>query len=681
MMNNFYKFLTSIIFVFFMQLGAQMGPPQMNAQDIDSLLSNMSEKEFNDILEQLSKMSPEELEELEKIGRQVLIDSGIDPDTGKPLEQIAPETSAAKPAEQAAKPTEVKQSAKVQNVENVQAVLDTIKRNIDSLRQKSHESNAIARRLSQWNDALTDLIFYIKVINKKEHRERLATKDFITLFSSLETLARQLQSTQPHIIVTKKGVPSDDPYLVMHLNYDATSEEITAQHKKLENQYSPKRIKKNLKAQNASQKEINREVRAAELTRSLINDAYHQLHDPKTKKLVDEKRTLQKSEEITSSSQQYLTQALEAISNAIYQQKALDLLQDFLKKYEPEQLAHKQALDAAQAERIKYQKEAEKVKPLTNTSQSYDKKYPSTLPAKQPQYNYGYDNYRAPYGGNQEYTNYSSGYGTNKPSVPESGKAGSGQGGAGGAGGGKGEASKKSPEEVKKEDDLKKKLDEKTKADKDKKEKADKDAADKKLSDLEKELAALKGPKKPEAPKAPAKKPAQVVPSPEKLFDAVTDVRGALTSLKKALRAPDVHKLLAATRVQKPLLEETDIATLKALPLDRMLTQLTHFEKQLAQAPAQSINSLKNAWRSVTEDFNTLLAQFKTNIDTEVQKYSRTRDATPLPFDLIELRDKLQESIEKYNTISAKIIQIKPLPELPSEEPDEDLGLDDLFQE
>ena len=212
----------------------QMAPGQFKPQDIDAILNSMTEEDFNNILNELSKLSPQELEELEKIGRQVLIESGIDPDTGKPLEpKTAPSEGPAKPAEQVAAPAEVKPVAKVQNPENVHAVLDSIVKNINQLRQKSQGNELIARRLAQWAESLNDLIFYIKVINKKEHHNRLATKDFEQLFKNLESLARQLAASQPNIVLPEVSVKEDDPYFILKLPYTATAQEITQRYKDL----------------------------------------------------------------------------------------------------------------------------------------------------------------------------------------------------------------------------------------------------------------------------------------------------------------------------------------------------------------------------------------------------------------------------------------------------------------
>ncbi len=371
-------------------MGMQGNPGQFKPQDIDAILNSMTEEDFNNILNELAQLSPQELEELEKIGRQVLIDSGIDPDTGKPLEHNPPAPPA--PASEAIspepfKPADIQPRIKTHSVDNVHNILETIIKNINNLRQKSQGNDQIARRLSQWADTLNDLIFYVKVINKKEHHERLATKDFDTLFKDLEVVSRQLAIHQPHISLPQSSA-EDDPYRLMGIPYTASSQEINDAYANLKNKYDAKKIRSNLRKQKASQKEIDREVRAAKLTFSLIQDAYDQLHDKKTKALIDEKRLTQTADQLSSISQNALTNVLEAISNAIYQQKLLDQLQDFLKKYEPEQLAQKQALEAAQVQRKKEQEELAKAKPALTTGK-YDKTYPQH--AHRPSsYNEGY---------------------------------------------------------------------------------------------------------------------------------------------------------------------------------------------------------------------------------------------------------------------------------------------------
>ncbi len=650
----------------------QMPPGQFKPQDIDAILNSMTEDDFNNILNELSKLSPQELEELEKIGRQVLVDSGIDPDTGKPLEQKAPSGELVKPAEAAApaKPAEQKQVIRTQNPENVQIVIETIIKQINMLRQKSQGNDQIARRLAQWAEPLNDLIFYLKVVNKKVHHDRLATKDFDALFKDLETLSRELVSYQPHIILTEKSVDNDDPYKILGLSYDATAQDITAQYTKLKKKHNPKKIVKKLKAQNATKKEIDREKKAAELTLSLIQDAYDQLNDPKTKKLIDDKRLTQPTDQLSPAAQSNLTKVLEAISNSVYQKKLLDQLQEFLKKYEPEQLAQKKAFEEAQTLRKKEQVEFAKIQPKL-TYGKYDRTdYPQQLPTPSKYDGFG----RGGFPSMPSPT--TSTAPTPVPLAPikkEEEKEGKGGGKGGAAGTGQAKT-----EEEKRDEQIKKIVEAEEKKVKGQKEKE----AAKKQQEMQDELALYKakekaqkelekGQGKEEGKKAPEKETPTKAPRAKiSARELIDDLGSNLVHLRKEMRKDASRKLFKQMEFKggvNPFITTEQLEKLsEQLLLEDLTESLNALYDNLPEDPKEQA-MVRREWQNLVDVHSDTLSCLRKHLKEEEKKYATPKKE--MPDELKRLMSLTNDASLAFNNLSQTIIGKPTLsPDVPCDE-------------
>lgn len=671
--------LSKVIYLFFslfiatpfvytqMAIGPQGAPGQFKPQDIDAILNSMTEDDFNNILTELSKLSPQELEELEKIGRQVLIDSGIDPDTGKPLAANQPSIETpSKSIEQAPpiKPIEQKQPVRTQNPENVQIILETIIKEITMLRQKSQGNEQIARRLTQWAEPINDLIFYIKVINKKVHYERLSTQDYDGLFKDLEALSRQLATYQQHILLSEKNIDHDDPYKILGLPYDATEQNITAQFTKLKKKYNPKKIVKKLKAENASQKEIDREKRAAELTLSLVQDAYDQLNDPKTKKLVDEKRLTQPTDQLSSSAQSNLTKVLETLSNSVYQAKLLDQLQDFLKKYEPEQLAQKQAFEQAQTQRKKEQGDLEKTQPKLTYTKFDRTDYPQQLSPSNK-----YDNFGLGAG----FPSFGTTAPTERPNVPlapikkddseKGGSAGKSSGGAASAPSGSGKASSKTEDDATK--NLVKEI-EKQNEDKKKKEAAKKqqamqeklalyEAQEKAQKELEKRQGKSADKNDPEMQTSTKKRP-KIEISQRELVD---DVRSNLARLKKEMRKDSSRKLFKQMQFKGTANEPLDKSVIQELNEKLLLPQLEESLDALYDnlpQDTQAQKTIRREWELIAQEYGDALSCLEMHLDQEEKKYTHGEEKKEVISELQNLLSGVRKILVSFNNLSKTIL-------------------------
>ncbi|MBY0110154.1 MAG: DnaJ domain-containing protein [Candidatus Babeliaceae bacterium] len=642
---------------------------QFKPQDIDAVLNSMSEEDFNNILTELSKLSPQELEELEKIGRQVLLDSGIDPDTGKPIEEKAPVSeSTAQPLEAPAPINQIeqKQITRTQNPENVAYVIDTIIKQITMLRQKAQGNEQIARRITQWAEPLNDLIFFLKVINKKVHHERLAKNDFDALFKDLESLSRQLLTYQPRIILTEKNVDNDDPYKILGLSYNATSQEITTQYTKLKKKHNPKIVVKKLKKEGASKKEMDREKRAAELTLSLIQDAYDQLNDPKTKKLLDDKRLTQPTDQLSSAAQSNLTKVLEVISTAVYQNKLLEKLQDFLKKYEPEQLAQKKAFEEAQIQRKKEQVEQAKIQPkLTYTK--YDRTdYPEQLPSQNK-----YDTYKS--GGFPSMPSATTQTApTAVPLAPikkeEDGKSVQ----AGKSAGTQASSSKAKTEEEKRDEAIKKRVEEIKKQNEDKKKKE----TEKKQKDMQDELTKLRAEKEARqksasnAPlkKTPVKKPLTKISDSE----SIDNVRTNLLQLKKVMRKDASRKLFNQMQFKggmNPKISYDAIKDLKEqLSLEKLIQSLDALYDNLPQDTKKQ-QIIRREWETLVQEYSDMLSCLRKHVKEEEKKYNYAQSNEKIPEQLKELTISINDALFAFNNLSQTIVGRPTLsPELECQE-------------
>ncbi len=661
-MQKLLKIFYTIFFIMFHVLSVfAMAPGQFKPQDIDAILNSMTEDDFNNILNELSKLSPQELEELEKIGRQVLIESGIDPDTGRPLEQqppIADKSSALPEAPTVDKVPEAAPALKVHNPANVQLIIDSIIENIHNLRQKAQGNEQIARRLSQWAEPLNDLLFYLKIINKKEHLDRLSTQDFDTLFDLLEKLHTQLALHQPHIILPKAKVPEDNPYRILGIHFTASTQEITKRYLDLKKKYDIKEIRKNLKKVGASQKEIDREIHAAKLTLSLIQDAYDQLNDPKTKNLIDKKWSENKDNALAPSSQSSLTSVIEAISTSVYQHTILDQLQNFLKKYEPEELTKKNAAQAAQEQRKKDLAEFAKVRPTITTTE-YDKKYPQQLPRSEQRASYaspgGYPDFmmgmgapttRAP----QKYDP----FGSPQKDVSPSGSKGASSSTASDSK----KREDKISEEDKKKDDKKKKGDEKKQKEleeklkkyeeKEKLEKLKKyEEQDKKQADSEKQkkkLPAKAQPLKEEASAQEKYVEKKHQATEQELTPQLDAIENTLETI--AQRNNEINAIL-----EKANFDDSVITELNKLALPTLLDTMLTFGNNLPIN--QEIREIINKkWTELWQSHRDIINRLVVRIEEEHQKYS-TKGLEPQG--LVDMH-KITEAIKRiYTSIADKL--------------------------
>ena len=194
-------------------------PPSMPGGG--AMLPMPSQQEMQEIQKFLDTLSPEELDELAKIGEEIIQTAEKE---GRPLFGPAPDdkqkpqpskpktvTPTTKPQEQA-KPKERVLSSKEKA--RIQRILSGLIESIASIRQKATSDEILLQLITPLNTTLNDLTYYLNVVNYSKHLVQLTSKEFTPLNDNLRKLYEQIdeidsQLNVPEIEMSKKQ-SSDD---------------------------------------------------------------------------------------------------------------------------------------------------------------------------------------------------------------------------------------------------------------------------------------------------------------------------------------------------------------------------------------------------------------------------------------------------------------------------------------
>lgn len=185
--------------------------PQALYAELPPLMQMPTEEELRQVEELLSTLSPEELEELSKLGEELIRTAEAE---GRPLFGPNPAEQAPAPVQPTApKPTEAKpvptKPAAPQPESNVpkkqlsqlQKMLSDIVDTLGTIRQKAASEEQLALMLVPINTQLNSLSYYIRTIAYSKHAIRLTDKDFASLKNSLTTLATTLDDLNNQLYV------------------------------------------------------------------------------------------------------------------------------------------------------------------------------------------------------------------------------------------------------------------------------------------------------------------------------------------------------------------------------------------------------------------------------------------------------------------------------------------------
>lgn len=194
------------------------------------MLPMPSEQEMQEIQKFLDTLSPEELDELAKIGEEIIQTAEKE---GRPLFAPASETKPkpiqpAKPINTAptVKPIEqAKPKARIlssKEKSRIQRILSGLVDAIASIRQKATSDETLIQLLAPLNTKLNDITYYLNVVNYSKHLVHLTDKEFTPLNENLRKLYEQVEE-----IDSKLDVPE------LEINKKQSSDKIKKQRQKI----------------------------------------------------------------------------------------------------------------------------------------------------------------------------------------------------------------------------------------------------------------------------------------------------------------------------------------------------------------------------------------------------------------------------------------------------------------
>lgn len=411
----------------------------------------MTEAEFNEMLEFLSTLKPEELEELEMIGRNILQQQGIDPDT---LQPVGAPAQRPQPGEQKGAAQPIKEQPVVQkpeepkvapgDLQDVRALVARLSRRIESLLQKLSAQPRRVTPLRAIASEMIDMSIDLRIMSNKDLALRLATPESEALKASLYSLDRELEKFEELALSRPKPAryDDDDPYSILGLSYTADEDEIEEAFAAREATKSPAAVRAAESARGVSGKDLERMVKDARRTFAFIEDAYDQLRDPKMRAHVDRQHAalIESEKQVLERARSAEQSLAEAITNALYSERFIEEVEQFFRRYEPTALALKKSMESEEAARKQELEQATYITPYP-TYGSYD------LPTQ-----YG-ESRGSSYGGDSYYPSSYGGYGDSYGSSDSSGYPSFGESSdSGRKGSGSGDAPAGSKPDMKKED-------------------------------------------------------------------------------------------------------------------------------------------------------------------------------------------------------------------------------------
>ena len=176
------------------------------------LLNNMDPKELDKILDELSRMSPEEIKYYEDLGKEMFKQSGYDLDAlakpaAAPQQQpakITPkvETTAAKPA-----PAEIESSKKEKD--SIMRMMKQLSESLASIRQKAAMDETLHPHIAPLHYDLDLLTAYINRLDFDKHLKYLSEKEFAPLKTKLRKMSLTLEELDNNLTVPEVTFKKD----------------------------------------------------------------------------------------------------------------------------------------------------------------------------------------------------------------------------------------------------------------------------------------------------------------------------------------------------------------------------------------------------------------------------------------------------------------------------------------
>lgn len=180
---------------------------QIIAVPLEPLIKYPTQQELEEVEKLLSTLSPEELDELTKLGEELIKTAEAE---GRPLFGPAPEeftkpTPTPDPVKPVpAKPTaaEVRESSiPKKQLSDLQKMLSDLVDALGSIRQKASSDEKLAQILEPITNQLNSLAYYLRTIAYSQHAARLTDKEFVPLKESLSKLGVAVEMINDTLIV------------------------------------------------------------------------------------------------------------------------------------------------------------------------------------------------------------------------------------------------------------------------------------------------------------------------------------------------------------------------------------------------------------------------------------------------------------------------------------------------
>jgi curved DNA-binding protein CbpA len=580
-------------------------------KQLESIDPNALKKIEEEMVQRLEALTPEERAELERRGREMLVQWGIDPDTGRPLEKETQPTPERPKEEKQTTPVVAPVKSSKYNQEQIAELLVSLIRRLKEVRHIATEEFKDVSLGATHRD-LDFLIRSLSIINQLPHHQRLLTKEYESLISLFDQLNTTLQSNELRIsaktILAGGSAYEADPYDVLNIPYTATNKEIEYAYQKLANKYNPEDIRERLLAHQATHRELEKAEKEARINLSLITDAYEALSNPPTRAQVDRERKARQKQQ-KSSAQEAKTgflQSIDAIASAINKQQIIQKLTDFLQKYEPEQLAQLKTLQAAEEARKKEYEEASKKGAVRSPT------IPS-LPSGRPSDRSGRDYH--------DYDRY-------QPYRP----------------GGDRETPRPSPSS------------EKPESNKDKGKGEDKDKEKDKEKEKEKPKESERKPTPPQQQQAQPQPTSQPRPAEQGTIDKLVHEIAAITV---PLSEPILQQKLAAVKATSDLLQEDSLILQQAEVLQKYAEKINNLNSFAKLASKKELQEYKAAWQRLkNQDSYKQAKSFMQQLNAILQTEEPTRAGalvTERQAQLLRLLTFMKDTINTIESTTQKI--------------------------
>lgn len=308
--------------------------------ELDALMKELEQSgELDMIVDAMLKSTPDDfMKQLEKEVQEEK--QAARPAVHRPAPRSAPQPAVKKPA-----PAPVMQVDKTK-LKQIKALLANIVSKIAAIKQKAASRRAVQEKLAPWEYHLTDLSYYLTIIQDDALAKYLQQPEFEQLYNNLVALNRSLSEQEPRLQIEQMlEVEFEDPYITLGFATSNISKpEVDTKYQQLVKEKNPFTIEDALKKEGLSKAEIEKRFKQAQQEYNKIFEAY---------KRIEQKET---------SARSFLS-ILQAFHKAIYQDKIIDDVKKLLGTYDPEALKLKEAQEQKEKEARDYKKKLTEQEP------------------------------------------------------------------------------------------------------------------------------------------------------------------------------------------------------------------------------------------------------------------------------------------------------------------------------